>query len=93
MTYIEFIGSEYYKALTSVVFPLTEWIEYTPEEKANDKAKELIGGYLKKRSFKEAASIWWSKMSERNKKIIKQIPNFTPKKFEAITGIKVEDEE
>ena len=93
MTYIEFIESEYYEALTSVVFPLTEWIEYTIEEKANDKAKELIGGYLKKRTFKEAARIWWSNMSEENKEIIKQMPNFTPEKFEAITGIKVEDEE
>ena len=93
MTFIEFISSKYYRALTSVFFPLTEWIWYTTEEKANDKAKELIGGYLKKRTFKEAASIWWSNMSERNKEIIKQIPNFTPEKFEAITGIKVEDEE
>ena len=93
MTYMEFIESEYYEALTSVVFPLMEWIEYSPEEKANDKAKELIGGYFKKRSFKEAASIWWSKMSEENKEIIKQMPNFAPEKFEAITGIKVEDEE
>lgn len=93
MTCIEFINSEYYRALTSAVFPLTEWIEYTTDEKANDKAKELIGGYLKNRTFKEAAQIWWSNMSEENKEIIKQIPNFTPEKFEAITGIKVEDEE
>lgn len=93
MTWIEFINSEYYRALTSVFFPLTEWIEYTAEEKANDKAKELTGGYFKKRTFKEAAQIWWSNMSEENKEIIKQMPNFTSEKFEAITGIKVEDEE
>ena len=93
MTWIEFIGSKYYRALTSIVFHLTEWIEYTAEEKANDKAKELIGGYLKERTFKEAAQIWWSNMSKENKEIIKQMPNFTPEKFEAITGIKVEDEE
>ena len=90
MTYIKFVNSKYYRALISSAFPLVEWIEYTAEEKANDKAKELIGGYLKKRTFKEAAQIWWSNMSEENKEIIKQMPNFTPEKFEAITGIKVE---
>lgn len=93
MTYREFINSKYYKALISSKFSFTEWIWYTPEEKANDKAKELIGGYLKQRTFKEAAKIWWGNMSEENKKIIMQIPNFDAKKFKKITGIDVEVEE
>ena len=89
MTCREFINSKYYKALISSRFPLTEWICYTPEEKANDKAKELIGGYLKQRTFEEAAKIWWGNISEENKKIIMQIPNFDAKKFKKITGIDV----
>lgn len=93
MTYREFINSKYYKALISSSFSLTEWVHYTPEEKANDKAKELIGGYLKKRTFEQAAKIWWGNMSEKNKKIIMQIPNFDAKKFKKITGIDVEVEE
>ena len=91
MTPTEFRGSRYYFAIYSSVFPLTEWIFYTDEEKAQDKAKELIGGYLKERTFKEAAAIWWANMSDENKEIIKQIPNFTAEKFKAITGIDVEE--
>lgn len=68
---------------------MTEWIYYTDEEKAQDKAKELIGGYLKKYDFKDACAGWWKSMSEGNREIVKQIPNFDTDKFYDITGIRV----
>ena len=84
----EFINSKYYTALTSVSFVLTEWIEYSEEEKASDKSKALIGGYLKTYSYKEACATWWSKMTEENKKLVREIPNFDAEKFYRITGIR-----
>ena len=85
----EFINSKYYTALTSVSFVLTEWVKYSEEEKASDKSKALIGGYLKTHSYKEACATWWSKMTEENKKLVQEIPNFDAEKFYKITGIRV----
>ena len=92
MTTSEFYGSKYYRALISSPFLLTEWIEYSEEEKRGDKAKELIGGYLKKYSFLEACANWWRKMAQRDKRTITEIPNFDPDKFKMITGIDVRAE-
>ena len=88
----EFLNSKYYDALTSAPFVLTEWIEYSEEEKAADKSKALIGGYLKTYDYKEACANWWSKMTEKNKKLVQEIPNFDAEKFYRITGIRVEAE-
>ena len=89
MTPTEFRKSRYYAALNAAPFILTEWIYYTDEEKAEDKAKELIGGYLKRYDYKEACAKWWSALSDKAKETIQQIPNFDADKFEEITGIKV----
>lgn len=90
MTLSEFRNSKYHAALTQAAFPLTEWIKYTEEEKASDKKKELIGGYLKTRTYKEACAIWWKNTTEKNKKIIMSMPNFNKDKFKQITGIEVQ---
>ena len=88
----EFKRSKFYSALCSSPFILTEWIEYTKEEKAEDKSKKLIGGYLKEYTYKEACANWWNGMTVENKKIVTEIPNFDPDKFERITGIDVRKE-
>ena len=85
----EFRQSVYYRALTSVPFELTEWVAYSKEEKLEDEQKELIGGYLKPISYKEACKVWWNKMSLENKKIVKSIPGFDAEIFKEITGISV----
>jgi len=89
MTTSEFKNSTYFDALTSEDLILTEWINYTEKEKAKDKAKELIGGYLKKYEYKEACQIWWNKLTKTNKQIIQSIPNFNKDIFFEITGIKL----
>lgn len=89
MTVLQFRNSRFYEALNSVPFILTEWVEYTEEEKKADKAKALIGGYLKKYEYKEACKTWWDKLSDKNKKIIQEIPNFDAEKFYRITGIRI----
>ena len=83
------MNSEYYDALMSSPFILTEWIYYTDKEKAADKEKELVGGYLKKYKFKEACANWWQNMSLQNKEIIKNMPNFDKNVFKDITEIEV----
>ena len=83
---------KYKSALFQAGFPLTEWIEYTEREKRTDEKKALIGGYLLKRTYKEACAIWWENTTQENKEIIMSIPNFDAKIFEEITGIKVEVE-
>ena len=90
MTLNEFRKSKYGNALRSVKLKLTEWVEYTEEEKKEDDKKRLIGGYLKEYSYKEAWAKWWRKLTEENKEIIISIPNFDADKFEEITGIKID---
>lgn len=89
MTMREFKDSIYYKAIYSSNFCLIKWVQYTEEEKEKDPNKKLLGGHLKKYSYKEACANWWAEMSEENKEIIKSMPNFDKEIFEDITGIEV----
>ena len=89
MSLRDFYNSEYWKAMRSAPFDLTEWTEYTKEEKAADPEKEKIGGYLKTYSMEEAWANWWNKLSDENKAIIQQIPNFDKEVFKDITGIEI----
>ena len=85
----EFYNSKYWKALCSAPFELTKWVKYTEEEKAADPKKELIGGYLKTYTMEEAWANWWNELSDEDRQIIMEIPNFDPEIFKDITGIEV----
>ena len=78
MSLEEFWDSKYYEALQSEPLELTYW--------DNENKK------FKRRSYKDACAIWWSKLTEENKKIIQQIPNFDPDVFLDITGIDVRED-
>ena len=78
MSLEEFWDSKYFEALQSEPFELTYW---------DDKNKKM-----KCRSYKDACAIWWSNLTEKNKKIIQEIPNFDPEIFFDITGIDVRSE-
>ena len=78
MSLQEFRRSKYYEALTSEDIEPTYWDEKN--------------GKLKYRNYKDACAIWWSKLTEENKKIIQQIPNFDPDVFLDITGIDVRED-
>ena len=77
MSLEEFWDSKYYEALRSEPLELTYW---------DNENKEL-----KCRSYKDACAIWWSKLTEKNKKIIQEIPNFDPEIFFDITGIDIKE--
>ena len=89
MTMREFVNSKYYVAIISSDFILTEWVEYSAEEKAQDETKRLIGGYLKTYSYQEACKNWWANMTDENREIIMSMPNFDANVFKEITGIEV----
>lgn len=91
MTMREFLKSRFYKAISSSAFKLTEWVEYSAEEKAQDETKRLIGGYLKTYSYQEACQNWWANMTDENKAIICSMPNFDANVFKEITGIEVKN--
>lgn len=78
MSLEEFWNSKYYEALQSEPLELTYW--------GNENKK------LKRRSYKDACAIWWSKLTEKNKKIIQEIPNFDPEIFFDITGIDIKED-
>ena len=85
----EFMKTEWYAVLTSGGFNLTKWRAYTDEEKAQDERKRFIGGKLITIPYKEACANWWASLSEKDKAIIKTIPNFDANIFAEITGIDV----
>ena len=89
MSLKDFINSKYFDALFSAPFELNEWIPYTTEEMAADEDKARMTGYLKVREYEEAWAEWWAYMTDENREIIKQIPNFDPEIFKDITGIEV----
>ena len=74
-------------------FEPTVWIysdNMSEEEKKQYPEHKTLGGYLKTFDYKEACRNMWNVLTDREKRIIKEIPNFNPVKFEEITGIKIE---
>ena len=90
MTYDEFTESDFYGALYSASFNLTEWHRFTEDEMKDSPIRQAIGGKLIQHTYKGACKSWWSKLSQEAKATIQQIPNFDVKIFKEITGIDVE---
>lgn len=93
MSLKDWYRSKYYDACTSAPFKLTEWVEYTKEEKASGEKKAICEGHLITYTWEEAWAMWWNKLSKEAKKTIQEIPNFNTEIFKEITGIDVESEE
>ena len=71
---------------------VVEWIyeeDMTDEEKAEHPTYKTTGGYLKVLDESECGQIWWDGLSEHEKMVIENIPNFDPKLFRQCTGIDV----
>jgi len=92
MTFREWRNSRAYNILCRIPFEPTRWIwsdDMTDEEKAAHPEYETTDGYLKICDTDKAFLIWWDSLTDVEKNIIKEIPNFNAEKFEQITGIKV----
>jgi hypothetical protein len=91
MTMKQWWDSEAMRLLNQIDLRPTDWIlsdDMTDEEKAEHPEHETTGGYLKIRDNSDCCTEWWNGLSERNKNIIRSIPNFDSEKFYQITGIR-----
>jgi hypothetical protein len=93
MTYEEWRRSEACYLLSRIDFRPTEWIyssDMTDEEKRQHSDHEITSGYLKVCDTTKAFGNWWESLNNRERQVIKNIPNFNADKFRQITGITVE---
>ena len=92
MTFEQWQNSDARYLLNQIDFRPADWIwsdDMTDTEKTEHPEHETTGGYLKIRDNTDCCTEWWNGLSERNRTIIKSIPNFNADKFLKITGIQV----
>ena len=92
-TYRDWLNSDARYLLNQIPRDILRYVwfsEMTDEEKAAHPEAETTGGYLKLLDNSECGAIWWRDLSEKNKSIIKAIPNFDKHIFKEITGIDVD---
>ena len=84
--------SEARSLMNQIPKDVVEWIyeeDMTDEEKAEHPTYKTTGGYLKVLDESECGQIWWDGLSEHEKMVIENLPNFDPKLFRQCTGIDV----
>ncbi|HBH1807171.1 TPA: PPE family protein [Clostridioides difficile] len=89
LTYEDWMNSEARNILKRNSY-LTKWIridDMTEEEEKNNPGYEINNGYLKVFTFEEMCKNMWDSLTEEEKKIIMEIPNFDRGIFKEITGI------
>ncbi len=94
MTYREWIDSDARYLLNQIPKDVVEWIwsdDMTDEEKEQHPEYKTTGGYLKVLDESECGQMWWGSLSDRQKNIIKTIPNFDAEIFFQCTGIRVDE--
>ena len=90
----DWLNSDARCILNQIPKDVVEWIwsyDMSDEEKTSHPEHETTGGYLKVLDEKDCGQIWWNGLSEKNKIIIKSLPNFDAGIFETVTGIKIND--
>ena len=91
-TYRDWINSDARNVLGQIPRAVLKYVWFesmTDEEKAAHPEAEVTGGYLKKNE-KPQYNDWWNSLSDRQKDVIKAIPNFDKVIFKEITGIETE---
>ena len=92
-SYQDWLHSEVRHLLNQIPKNVVEWVysdDMTDEEKTEHPTHECTGGYLKVLDESECGQIWWDSLTDRQKEIIRSIPNYNKEIFEQITGIKTE---
>ncbi len=92
MTMEEWRETEAFAILRKIDLSPVEWVweeDMSEEEKEEYPEYKTTGGYLKELDTDKAFLSWWNALNEREKEIIKSIPNFDSEKFFKITGIRV----
>ena len=94
MTYREWLESDARYLLNQIPKDVVEWVyeeDMTDEEKSEHPTHETTGGYLKVLDESECGQLWWGSLSDRQKNIIKAIPNFDAEIFFQCTGVRVDE--
>ena len=92
MTFEQWRNSEACWLMNRIDFRPADWIwsnKMSDVEKIEHPEHETTGGYLKIRDNTDACTEWWNGLSQKEKQVIMNIPNFDADKFFEITGIKV----
>jgi len=97
MTYRDWINSDVRYLLNNIPTDKLIWIwesDMTDEEKENNPSYKTTGGYLKRvKVTNEDKQKWFDNLSNHNKQLILDMPNFDPDIFKDITGIDVMKQE
>lgn len=91
MTYCEWIDSDARDLLNQIPKNVVEWVyeeNMTDTEKAAHPTYKITGGYLKVLDESECGQLWWDALTDYQKNIIKEIPNFDADVFFQCTGIR-----
>jgi len=92
MTFEQWRNSEAYWLMNRIDFRPADWIwsnEMSDAEKSAHPEHETTGGYLKIRDNTDCCKEWWNGLSQNEKQVIMNIPNFDADKFLKITGVRV----
>lgn len=92
-TYQDWLDSDARWILNGIPSNVLSWIwseDMTDEEKAEHPEHQVTGGFLKQIEKETGRQMWWDALSDKEKEIILNIPNFDRAIFKEITGIEVE---
>ena len=91
-TYRNWIDSDAHHLLDCIQKNVVEWIfesDMSDEEKVDNPTYKCTGGYLKMLNESECCQRWWDSLSESNRNVIRNMPNFDAEIFKEITGIRI----
>ena len=92
-TYQDWLNSDARYILMDCPSNVLSWIAekyMTDEEKEQHPEYSVTGGFLKHIEKETGRQMWWDGLSDRQKDIVMQLPNFDKDIFKEITGITVE---
>ena len=92
-TYQDWLNSDARYILNCIPSNVLEWIwsdDMTDEEKTAHPEHQVTGGFLKHIEKETGRQMWWDGLSDKEKEIVLNLPNFDKKIFKEITGIEVQ---
>ena len=92
-TYQDWLNSDARYILMDCPSNVLSWVwddDMTDEEKEQHPEYSVTGGFLKHIEKETGRQMWWDGLSDKQKGIVMQLPNFDKDIFKEITGITVE---
>ena len=93
LTYRDWLNSDARYILMNCPSNILSWIwedDMSDEEKSEHSEYIITGGFLKHIEKETGRQVWWDGLSDSQKEVVMNLPNFDKEIFEEITGIKVE---